>query len=66
MQLYLVQHGAAKSEAEDPQRRLTAEGTETVERMAEYMSSLTGARQVAGMAPTTMSFPYASNCAEDI
>ena len=51
MQPYLVQHGAAKSEAEDPQRRLAAEGMETVERMAEYMSSLTGTRQVAGMAP---------------
>jgi hypothetical protein len=35
LQLYLVQHGAAKSEAEDPQRRLTAEGTLTVERTAE-------------------------------
>jgi len=40
MQLYLVQHRAAKSEAEDPQRQLTAEGTETVDQMAEYMSSL--------------------------
>ena len=39
MQLYLVQHGAAKSEAEDPQRRLTTEGTKTVERMAEYLSA---------------------------
>jgi phosphohistidine phosphatase len=39
MQLYLVQHGAAKSEAEDPQRRLTAEGTKTVERMAEHLSA---------------------------
>ena len=40
MQLYLVQHGAAKSEAEDPQRRLTTEGTKTVERMAEYLSQV--------------------------
>jgi phosphohistidine phosphatase len=40
MQLYLVQHGAAKSEAEDPQRGLTAEGTKTVERMAEYLSQV--------------------------
>jgi phosphohistidine phosphatase len=40
VQLYLVQHGAAKSEAEDPQRRLTAEGTKTVERMAAYLSAL--------------------------
>ncbi|HXY51012.1 MAG TPA: phosphohistidine phosphatase SixA [Terriglobales bacterium] len=40
MQLYLVQHGAAKSEAEDPQRSLTTEGTKTVERMAQYLSSL--------------------------
>ncbi len=34
MQLYLVQHGAANSEVEDPQRRLTSEGAKTVERMA--------------------------------
>jgi phosphohistidine phosphatase len=40
MQLYLVQHGAAKSDAEDPQRRLTAEGAKTVERMAEHLSAL--------------------------
>jgi phosphohistidine phosphatase len=40
MQLYLVQHGAAKSEAEGPQRSLTAEGTKTVERMAKYLCSL--------------------------
>lgn len=35
-----ISRSAAKSEAEDPQRRLTAEGTETVEQMAEYMLSL--------------------------
>lgn len=40
MQLYLVQHGAAKTEAEDPQRGLTDEGRRTVERMAEFLSSL--------------------------
>jgi phosphohistidine phosphatase len=40
MKLYLVQHGAAKSEAEDPQRRLTPEGAKTVERMAQYLASL--------------------------
>jgi len=40
MQLYLVQHGAAKSEAEDPQRRLTTEAMKTVEGIAEYLSSL--------------------------
>jgi len=38
MWLYLVQHGVAKSEAEDPQRGLTAEGIKTVEHMAEYLS----------------------------
>src|SRR5262249_26840859 len=41
MQLYLVQHGAAKSEAEDPQRGLTAEATKTVEQMAQYLSQVT-------------------------
>jgi phosphohistidine phosphatase len=40
MQLYLVQHGAAKSEAEDPQRRLTVEGEETVNCMADYLAAL--------------------------
>jgi phosphohistidine phosphatase len=41
MHLYLVQHGAAKSEAEDPQRSLTVEGTKTVERIAQYLSQVT-------------------------
>jgi phosphohistidine phosphatase len=40
MQLYLIQHGAARSEAEDPQRMLTTEGTKSVKRMAEYLSEL--------------------------
>lgn len=40
MQLYLVQHGAAKTEAEDPQRGLTEEGRHTVERMAEFLAPL--------------------------
>ncbi len=40
MQLYLVQHGAAKAESEDPQRGLTDEGQRTVEKMAEFLSSL--------------------------
>ncbi len=39
MRLYLVQHGAAKTEAEDPQRGLTKEGRRTVERMAEFLAS---------------------------
>jgi phosphohistidine phosphatase len=40
MELYLVQHGASKSEAEDPQRGLTEEGKRTVERMGEYLAAL--------------------------
>jgi phosphohistidine phosphatase len=40
MQLYLVQHGAAKSEAEDPQRGLTDEGKRTIERMAACLAPL--------------------------
>ncbi len=40
MQLYLVQHGAAKTEAEDPQRGLTDEGRVAVERMAEFLAPL--------------------------
>jgi phosphohistidine phosphatase len=40
MELYLVQHGASKSEAEDPQRGLTEEGKRTVEPMGEYLAAL--------------------------
>lgn len=40
MQLYLVQHGAAKTEAEDPQRGLTEEGQRTVERVAHFLRRL--------------------------
>ncbi len=36
MNLYLVQHGEAKTEAEDPERALTQFGTEVVERMAAW------------------------------
>jgi len=36
--LYLVQHGEAKAEAEDPDRALTQFGTEVVERMAAWVA----------------------------
>jgi phosphohistidine phosphatase len=36
MTLFLVQHGEAKPENEDPQRTLTERGTETVEQMADW------------------------------
>lgn len=39
-QLYLVQHGKAKSEAEDPARPLTQEGREEVQRVASWMVKL--------------------------
>jgi phosphohistidine phosphatase len=39
MKLYLVQHGAAKSESEDPARPLTEEGRQTVERVAEFLAA---------------------------
>jgi len=38
MHVYLVQHGAAKAETEDPQRGLTEEGRRTVEQMAEFLA----------------------------
>jgi phosphohistidine phosphatase len=38
--LYLVQHGAAKTETEDPKRPLTDEGRRAVERMADFLSKL--------------------------
>jgi phosphohistidine phosphatase len=40
MQLYLMQHGVAKSEAEDLQRRLTDGGANTVEGMADYLAAV--------------------------
>lgn len=38
MELFLVQHGEAKSKAEDPDRPLTDRGVETVRRMADWTS----------------------------
>ena len=40
MHLYLVQHGAAKCEAEDPHRGLTNEGRRDVERIAKFLAPL--------------------------
>src|SRR5262245_35744108 len=38
MELYLVQHGAAKHESEDPVRPLTEEGRQAVERLADFLA----------------------------
>jgi phosphohistidine phosphatase len=40
MELYLVQHGEAKPESEDPERPLTERGTETVQRMASWAAQV--------------------------
>jgi len=40
MKVYLVQHGEAKSEAEDPERPLTQKGKQAVESVARYVASL--------------------------
>lgn len=40
MLLYLVQHAEAKSEAEDPQRDLTAKGLQDIKKMAAYLGKL--------------------------
>ena len=37
MRVYLVQHGRAKSEEEDPQRRLTDKGIGEVEKVADFL-----------------------------
>ena len=62
MELYLLQHGAAKSEAEDPQRSLTAiehsdkeRARQTAEIMAARLRREMGARQVAGISPNDAS-----------
>jgi phosphohistidine phosphatase len=40
MHIYLVQHGASKSEAEDPERSLTDEGRHVVEQMADHLADV--------------------------
>jgi phosphohistidine phosphatase len=40
MTLFLVQHGEAKPESEDPERSLTDRGTQTVGRMAGWAARL--------------------------
>ncbi len=40
MDLYLVQHGEAKPEAEDPERPLTDQGVETVRRLASWAAQV--------------------------
>jgi phosphohistidine phosphatase len=39
MQIYLVQHGEAKPEEEDPERALTSRGIDTVRAMAEWATA---------------------------
>jgi phosphohistidine phosphatase len=40
MELYLVQHGEAKPESDDPERSLTDRGEETVRRMAAWAAQV--------------------------
>jgi len=40
MKVYLVQHGEAKSEEEDPQRRLTDKGIGEVQKVADFLRPL--------------------------
>jgi len=40
MFLYLIQHGEAKSEKEDPERGLTDRGIEDVKRVAQFLSAI--------------------------
>jgi phosphohistidine phosphatase len=40
MKLYLIQHGEAKSEAEDPERSLTAQGEDEVRRISKASTRL--------------------------
>jgi phosphohistidine phosphatase len=44
MQLYLVQHGQAKTETEDPERLLTDQGVDDVARVAHHAVVQLGAR----------------------
>lgn len=40
MRVYLVQHGEARPEAEDPERRLTDEGVRNVQKVARFLQPL--------------------------
>ena len=40
MRAYLVQHGKAKSADEDPNRGLSNEGRDEINRIAEFLSAL--------------------------
>ena len=40
MKVYLVQHGEAKSEEEDPQRKLTDKGIGEVQKVADFLRPL--------------------------
>ena len=40
MTLYLVQHGEAKAEAEDPERPLTARGRDDIGRLAALLARI--------------------------
>jgi phosphohistidine phosphatase len=44
MMLYLVQHGEAKSELQDPERSLTEDGIIKVRKVASYITSYTDTR----------------------
>jgi phosphohistidine phosphatase len=69
MKLYLVQHGEAKSEAEDPERSLTIKGEEEVHRVAKaakrldiwpskiYHSGKRRARQTAEIVAQSLNLP---------
>lgn len=40
MKIYLVQHGEAKSEQEDPERGLTEKGIEDLKRAGQFLQKL--------------------------
>ena len=40
MRVYLIQHGEARSEEEDPERPLTDKGRNTVESVSKYIAPL--------------------------
>ena len=42
MHIYLVQHGEAKPEEIDPERRLTENGTRAVQKVADFLRKSSG------------------------
>jgi hypothetical protein len=60
MDLFLVQHGEAKSETEDPEQSLTDRGDETVRGMPKPSGPSPGRSCWSGISPSWTAWPASS------